>query len=193
MIRPFFFLLALVLHGISFSQTVRFKNPGSMEHDRLRASYKQNGVKGITVIAFKSIADANANNNGIIEEKSIIDANGFVISSTQIVEHGREITVTQRFDSTGNLLHFRQYFGANLNQEGMYYYDPDGEMVSRVTINASGRRDSVINKAKVEYLDGKKITTNAPGAFAAKTIEEMEIKIESIGALYWVRRDDQFR
>jgi hypothetical protein len=174
MFRIVFLLLCIAINGLVYCQTVDLKNPESVAQDRIRDAYKRNGVKGVTVTGYKTLSDADNNINGIIEETNAFDRKGFAIFSKQLVGQGRQITMLQEFDSLGNLVGFRQYYNDKLNQEGIYYYNQNNELISSVTINAGGKKDSVGNKTRITYEGGKKITVNAPGAFAAKSIAEMD-------------------
>jgi hypothetical protein len=131
--------LLVILSTVSFCQTVAIKNPERIATEQTRNAYKRNAVRGVTTIGFKNLSDADNNVNGNIEEIDVLDKNGFVISSRDILGPGREMTMTQKFDSSGNLLGFRQFLNDQFSEESIFYYDNNNILVSRVTIKADSK------------------------------------------------------
>jgi hypothetical protein len=172
MIRILLFLF--VCNQVCYAQISEFKDPKTLENLRRTANFKKNGVKTIRSFEFQSMADAEAKVRGVLKEIDSLDKNGFLICAKDIVRPGRQVIILQTFDSLGNLKGFKQFFNEKLNNESRYYYDKDQNLISGVYVNSSGKSDSIIEKGRTQIVGNKKITTNEPGALAAKTIEEWD-------------------
>ncbi len=157
-------------------QNINFPNPESVDADEARLLYKKNFVQKIEVLRLNDPINSEHGLDVKVIEQRKLDSNGYLIYSNKLGSDGRDITVTQKFDSHGNLLQFKQFVGKRFFHESRYYYNPDNTLFSRVTINFNGKIDSTIQTIKVEFIGKKKITTNEEGAFAAKIIEEYDEK-----------------
>jgi hypothetical protein len=167
-------LLVIACNHVSFGQLTDFKDPRVLEQKRLRAAYKSNNVQIRRTFEFKNPTDAESDGSGTLKEIDSLDQNGFLVCAKDILGPGRQTTMLQQFDTLGNLLWFKHLINGKQNDESRFYYDKDGNLLSRVVISSSGKIDSLIQKERIQFVDDKKITTNAAGAFAAKTIEEFD-------------------
>jgi hypothetical protein len=167
-------LLLFVCSQVCYAQISEFKDPNTLETLRRTANFKKNGVKTIRSFEFQSIADAEAKVRGVLKEIDSLDKNGFLVCAKDIVRPGRQVITLQTFDSLGNLKSFKQFVNEKLNNESRYYYDKDQNLINGVYVNSDGKSDSIIEKGRTQIVGNKKITTNEPGALAAKTIEEWD-------------------
>jgi YD repeat-containing protein len=166
-------LCVLLGIGLFCEAQGEFPNPESYDNEQKRLTYKKNAVKTIEV--FKSIEGLQSDSSNLLETISL-DPNGYLVYSKKVDPNGRNVIVNQKFDSVGNLLSFKQFIGDRFFNESTFYYDSENNLLSKVTINFSGKRDSVDQKKRIEYSKGKKITSNSEGAFVSKTIEEYDDK-----------------
>jgi hypothetical protein len=167
-------ILFLVCVQVSYGQLSEFKDPELLEQKKRTDNYRQNKVRTKKTIKFQSLTDVEGNSRGVLKEIDSLDRNGYLVCAIDIHASGRQTIMRQTFDALGNLLGFRQYLNEKLNHESRFYYDENQNLVSRVTINSNGKIDSVIQQDRTQFIGNKKITTNGPGAFAAKTVEEWD-------------------
>lgn len=160
--------------NVCYGQIPRFEHPEVLRQKEVTNNYRQNKVKTIKSIAFQSLVDAEGNVRGVLQRVDSLDQNGYFVCSKDIHGSGRQTTIRQTFDTLGNLLGFRQYFNERLNEESRFYYDDNQNLICRVTIDSNGKVDSVIQQGRTQIVGNKKITTNATGAVAARTVEEWD-------------------
>ncbi len=172
MLRTLVLVLACI--RVSYGQIYQFKNPELLEQKKRTDSYRQNRVKIKKSVKFESLPDAESNLRGVLKEIDSLDRNGHLVYARDILDSDRQTTMKQTFDTLGNLLGFKQYFNNKLNHESRFYYDENYNLMSRVTINASGKIDSVIQNGRTQIIGNTKITTHAPGTFASRTVEKWD-------------------